>query len=48
MCLGIFLCVMSHLFIFIFISAALGDGPKKTLLGFMSVNVLSIFSSKSK
>ena len=41
----------SHLFIFAFISIALGDWPKKTLLRFMfclcSENVLLMFSSRS-
>ena len=36
--------VRSHLFIFAFISFALGDGSKKTLLRFMSENVLHMFS----
>ena len=37
----------SHLFIFAFITIALGDWPKKTLLRFMSENVLPTFSSRS-
>ena len=37
----------SHLFIFAFISIALGDRPKKTLVRFMSENVLPMFSSQS-
>ena len=36
---------MSHLFIFAFISFALGDGSKKILLWFMSKSVLLMFSS---
>ena len=39
--------IRSHLFIFAFISIALGDWPKKTLVRFMSENVLPMFSSKS-
>ena len=39
--------IRSHLFIFAFISAALGDEPKKTLVQFMSENVLSVISSRS-
>ena len=39
--------ITSHLFSFAFISIALGDGPKKTLLRFMSKNVLLMFSSRS-
>ena len=39
--------IRSHLFIFAFISFALGDWPKKTLLWFMSENVLPVFSSRS-
>ena len=31
--------------VFAFISVALGDGPKKTLVWLMSENVLSVFSS---
>ena len=38
---------MSHLFIFAFIFIALGDWPKKTLLWFMSENVLPVFSFQS-
>ena len=42
------LCLIrSHLFIFAFISVALGDWPKKTLLRFMSENVLPMFSTRS-
>ena len=37
----------SHLFIFVFISIALGDWPKKPLVQFMSENVLPMFSSRS-
>ena len=37
----------SHLFIFAFISVALGDWPKKTLLRFMLESVLPMFSSRS-
>ena len=36
-----------HLFIFIFVSLALGDSSKKILLQFMSKNVLPVFSSRS-
>ena len=39
--------IRSHLFIFVFISIALGDWPKKTLVWFMSENVLPMFSSRS-
>ena len=39
--------IRSHLFIFAFISFALGDWSKKILLWFMSKNVLPIFSSRS-
>ena len=39
--------IRSHLFIFAFISIALVDWPKKTLLQFMSENVLPMFPSKS-
>ena len=39
--------IRSNLFSFAFISIALGDRPKKTLLWFMSKNVLSIFSTRS-
>ena len=39
--------IRSHLFIFVFIYIALGDWPKKTLIRFMSENVLPLFSSKS-
>ena len=39
--------ISSHLYIFVFISIALGDWPKKTLVWFISDNVLSMFSSKS-
>ena len=39
--------VMSHLFTFSFISIALGERPKKTLVQFMSENVLPMFSSRS-
>ena len=38
--------IRSHLFIFAFISFALGDTPKKTMIRFMSENVLPIFSSR--
>ena len=34
----------SHLFIFVFISIALGDWPKKTFVWLMSENVLPMFS----
>ena len=39
--------IRSCLFIFAFISIALGDWPKKTLVWFMSENVLPVFSSRS-
>ena len=39
--------ISSYLFIFVFISIALGDGPKKTFVWFMSENVLPMFSSRS-
>ena len=39
--------IRSHLFILIFISIALGDWSKKTLVWFMSENVLLVFSSRS-
>ena len=39
--------IRSHLFIFVFISIALGDCPKKTLVWFMSENVLPVFSSRN-
>ena len=39
--------IRSHLFIFGFISFALRDWAKKTLLQFMSENVLPMFSSRS-
>ena len=39
--------IRSQLFIFIFISIALGDRPSKTLVQFMSENVLPLFSSRS-
>ena len=39
--------IRSHLFIFAFISIALGSGLKKILLQFMSKSVLPMFSSKS-
>ena len=39
--------IMSHLFIFAFVSFALGDGSKKILLQFMSKGVLPMFSSRS-
>ena len=39
--------IRSHLFIFVFISIALGDWPKKTLVWFMSENVLPMLSSRS-
>ena len=39
--------VSSHLFIFAFISFALGNWPKKILLWFMSKNVLPMSSSRS-
>ena len=39
--------IRSHLFIFAFISFALGEWPKKILLRFMSENVLPMFFSRS-
>ena len=39
--------IRSNLFIFVFISIALGYWPKKTLVRFMSENVLHMFSSRS-
>ena len=39
--------IRSHLFIFVFISVALGDRPKKTLVLLMSENILPLFSSRS-
>ena len=39
--------IRSHLFICVFVSIALGDWLKKTLVWFMSVNVLPMFYSKS-
>ena len=39
--------IRSHLFIFAFISTALGDWPKKTLVWFKSENVFPVFSSRS-
>ena len=39
--------IRSHLFIFAFISFALGDWSKKTLLRFISENALPVFSSRS-
>ena len=36
--------IMSHLFIFVFISISLGDGSKSILLRFMSETVLLMFS----
>ena len=38
--------IESHLFIFAFISIALGDWPKKTLVRFMLENVLPVSSSR--
>ena len=38
--------IRSYLFIFAFISFALGDSPKKTVIRFMSENVLPMFSSR--
>ena len=43
----LFKFIGSHWFIFYFISFALGDWPKKSLLWFMSENVFPVFSSKS-
>ena len=39
--------IRSHLFISAFISIALGDWPKKTMVRFMSENVLSMFLPRS-
>ena len=39
--------IRSHLFIFAYFSIALGDWPKKTLVRFLSENVLHMFSSSS-
>ena len=39
--------IMSHLFIFVFISITLEGGSKRILLQFMSNSVLPMFSSKS-
>ena len=39
--------IMSHLFIFLYISISLGGGSKKILLWCMSKSVLPMFSSKS-
>ena len=52
-CYGFFCCakayklIRSYFFIFAFISIVLGDWPKKTLLGFLSENVLPMFFSGS-
>ena len=39
--------IRSHLFVFVFISITFGDWPKKTLVRFMSENVLPMISSRS-
>ena len=39
--------IRSHLFIFAFICIVLRDWPKKTLIQFVSENVLPVFSSRS-
>ena len=39
--------IRSHLFIFTFISIALGDWPKKALIQFILENILPMFSSRS-
>ena len=39
--------IRSHLFIFVFISVVLGVWPKKTLVWFVSENVLFLFSSRN-
>ena len=39
--------IRSHLFLFVFISIALGNWPKKTLVWFMSENVLPMLCSRS-
>ena len=46
-CTKLISLIRSHLFIFAFISIALGDWPKKTLINFMSENVLVMFSYMS-
>ena len=38
--------IRSHLFIFVFITVALGDWPKTTLVRFTSENILPIISSR--
>ena len=38
--------IRSHLFIFVFITVALGDWPMTTLVRFMSENILPIISSR--
>ena len=47
LCKSFYILIMSHLFIFAFISFALGDWSKKILLWFMSKNILPMFSSRS-
>ena len=39
--------ISSHLLIFVFISIAFGDWPKKTLVWFMLQSILLMFSSRS-
>ena len=41
----LFSWIRPHLFIFVFISVALGEKPKKTLVRFISENVLPLISS---
>ena len=43
----LFSLIRSHLFTFLFISVTLGGGSPRILLWFMSLSVLSMFSSKS-
>jgi len=39
--------IRSHWFIFVFLSIALGNRPKKTFVRLMSENILPMFSSRS-
>ena len=39
--------IRSHLLTFVFMSIALGDWPKKTVVQFMSANILPVLSSRS-
>ena len=43
----LFSFIRSHLFTFVFFLIVSGDWPKKTLVWFMSVNVLPVISSRS-